>query len=109
MDTDDRLSAWREGKLARSPEETEALAAEFAKILPPDTALAMHGDLGVGKTTFVRGFARALGIREPVTSPTYAIFCLYKGAPRRLRPWDGSARTRRRVHGSRPDRSAGHG
>lgn len=78
-----QLADWRAGLTSRSAEETEALAAEFATLLPPDTTLALHGDLGVGKTTFVRGFARALGIREPVTSPTYAIFCLYRGDNRR--------------------------
>ena len=81
---DQKISEWKQGVLSRSAEETEALAAAFAALLPPDTALALHGDLGVGKTTFVRGLARALGIREPVTSPTYALFCLYKGDSRRL-------------------------
>lgn len=81
---DRKISEWKHGVVSRSAEETEARAVEFAAMLPPDTALALHGDLGVGKTTFVRGFARALGIREPVTSPTYAIFCLYRGEKRRL-------------------------
>ncbi len=85
MNPDDpRLAPWRQGLLAHGAAETERLAAEFAALLPPDTALALHGDLGVGKTTFVRGFARALGVREPVTSPTFAIFCLYRGESRRL-------------------------
>jgi tRNA threonylcarbamoyladenosine biosynthesis protein TsaE len=79
----DPLAHWRAGRTGHSAEETEALAAEFAGLLPPDTELALHGDLGVGKTTFVRGFARALGIREPVTSPTYSIFRLHRGDDRR--------------------------
>ena len=83
-DTDASLARWRAGIVAHSPEETERLAGEFAALLPPDTALALHGDLGVGKTTFVRGLARAFGIREPVTSPTYAIFTLYRSPARRL-------------------------
>ncbi len=85
MTSDDpRLSRWRAGLVSGSAEETERLAAEFAELLPADTALALHGDLGVGKTTFVRGLARAYGVREPVTSPTYALFCLYRGERRRL-------------------------
>ena len=78
------LSLWRAGRISRSAEETERLAREFATLLPEDTALALHGDLGVGKTTFVRGLARALGVVEPVTSPTYAIFTLHRGGKRRL-------------------------
>ncbi len=80
---DDRIDRWRAGLASHSAEETDRLAAEFATMLPPDTTLALHGDLGAGKTTFVRGLARALGIREPVTSPTYAIFLLYRGDHRR--------------------------
>ena len=59
--------------------ETQALAAEFATALPPDTTLALHGDLGVGKTTFVQGLARGLGLTDAVTSPTFNIFTLHRG------------------------------
>ena len=69
----------RNGVATGSAEETRALAAELAIGLPVDTALALHGDLGVGKTTFVQGIARGLGIAGPVTSPTYAIYSLYRG------------------------------
>ena len=41
--------------------------------------LALHGDLGVGKTTFVQGLAQGLGVREQVTSPTFAIYSVYRG------------------------------
>ena len=78
------IADWKTGVVSHSASETETLAAAFAALLPPDTTLALHGDLGVGKTTFVRGFAAALGIREPVTSPTYSIFQLYRGEKRRL-------------------------
>lgn len=61
----------------RSPEETWELAAELAESLAPGSAIALHGDLGAGKTCLVQGLAAALGIDEPVTSPTYTIVCEY--------------------------------
>ncbi|MBC8010341.1 MAG: tRNA (adenosine(37)-N6)-threonylcarbamoyltransferase complex ATPase subunit type 1 TsaE [Burkholderiales bacterium] len=74
----------RAGVTTSSAEESHALAEEFARALPPDTTLALHGDLGVGKTTFVQGLARGLGVTDPVTSPTFNIFTLYKGSTRTL-------------------------
>ena len=74
------LDKLRLGVATASAEETETLAAEFAAKLPPDTTLALHGDLGVGKTTFVRGLARGLGISGDVTSPTFSIYTLYRGS-----------------------------
>ena len=59
--------------LTNSPEETEALGAALGRIVQPGTVIAYRGDLGAGKTAFTRGLARGLGIREPVTSPTYTI------------------------------------
>ena len=56
-----------------SPQETERLAARLAAWLQPGDVVAVSGDLGSGKTTFVRGAARALGVREPVSSPTFTI------------------------------------
>lgn len=70
----------RRGVTTTSAEETENLAAEFAAAIPPDSTLALHGDLGVGKTTFVRGLARGLGIVGEVTSPTFSIYTLYRGS-----------------------------
>jgi len=72
------FSQLRAGLLTRSAEECEAAATAFARELPPDTTLALHGDLGVGKTTFVRGLARGLGIREAITSPTFSLYSLYR-------------------------------
>jgi tRNA threonylcarbamoyladenosine biosynthesis protein TsaE len=69
----------RAGVATGSAEATWALAAEFAAGLPPDSVLALHGDLGAGKTTFVQGLARGWGIREAVTSPTFAIYNLHQG------------------------------
>ncbi len=57
----------------RSPEETEALAARIARETAPGTIFLLRGDLGAGKTAFTRGFARGLGILEPVSSPTFTI------------------------------------
>src|SRR3954468_19249303 len=54
-----------------SPEETEALAAALARTLRAGDVVALSGELGSGKTTFVRGAARALGVAEPVSSPTF--------------------------------------
>jgi tRNA threonylcarbamoyladenosine biosynthesis protein TsaE len=70
----------RAGVATASAEETRSLAAEFAAALPPDSTLALHGDLGAGKTTFVQGLARGFGIVEPVTSPTFTIFTLHRRA-----------------------------
>jgi len=62
-----------------SPAETEAVAASLAATLEPGDVVTVAGGLGAGKTTFVRGAARALGVQEPVTSPTYAIGNRYEG------------------------------
>ena len=69
----------RAGVVTASADETRALAEEFARALPADATLALHGNLGVGKTTFVQGLARGLGIGDSVTSPTFNIFTLHRG------------------------------
>lgn len=74
----------RQGITTASADETRKLAVELADALPPDTTLALHGDMGVGKTTFVQGLAHGLGVREQVTSPTFAIYSVYQGATRKL-------------------------
>lgn len=56
-----------------SPGETEAFAAKLAANLPFGSILALYGNLGAGKTVFARGFARGLGITEPISSPTFTI------------------------------------
>src|SRR5687767_2402000 len=55
------------------PGETEAAGAELARRLGPGDVVLVTGELGSGKTTFVRGAARALGVEGPVTSPTFTI------------------------------------
>jgi tRNA threonylcarbamoyladenosine biosynthesis protein TsaE len=60
-------------------EQTEALGAELAATLAPGDVVLVEGELGAGKTTFVRGAARALGVTDPVTSPTFTIGQRYQG------------------------------
>jgi tRNA threonylcarbamoyladenosine biosynthesis protein TsaE len=64
-----------------SPEETERIAGALARRLAAGDVVTVAGELGAGKTTFVRGAARALGIQGPVTSPTYVIGHRYTGEP----------------------------
>lgn len=64
---------------SRSAEETEALGARLAACLGPGDVVLLEGDLGAGKTTLIRGACRALGVREPVTSPTFTIGRRYGG------------------------------
>ena len=62
-----------------SAEETEAIAARLAALLRAGDVVLVSGDLGAGKTTFVRGAARALGVEARVTSPTFTIGHRYVG------------------------------
>jgi tRNA threonylcarbamoyladenosine biosynthesis protein TsaE len=64
-----------------SPAETEAVAATLAGALELGDVVTVSGDLGSGKTTFVRGACRALGVTAPVTSPTFTIGHRYAGNP----------------------------
>jgi len=61
-----------------SVEETWQAAAEVAKLLKPGAVVALHGDLGAGKTTFVQGLGFALGLHRPVTSPTFTLSTEYQ-------------------------------
>lgn len=60
-----------------SDSQTYALAAEFARKLRGGEVVFLHGDLGSGKTTFVRGVAQALGFNEPVRSPSFTLVNRY--------------------------------
>lgn len=59
--------------ISHSPQETEALGAGLAGRLQPGQVVLVEGELGAGKTTFVRGACRALGVSAPVRSPTFTI------------------------------------
>jgi tRNA threonylcarbamoyladenosine biosynthesis protein TsaE len=63
-----------------SPAETEEIAARLARELTPGDVVTISGELGSGKTTFVRGACRELGVTAPVTSPTYTIGHRYRGS-----------------------------
>lgn len=64
-----------------SPEETFRLAARLVETLPRGSVLALHGDLGAGKTCLVQGLAAALGLEVLVSSPTFTIVHEYAGDP----------------------------
>jgi tRNA threonylcarbamoyladenosine biosynthesis protein TsaE len=74
----------RAGIKTHAAGETQTLATRLAQALPPDATLALHGDLGVGKTTFVQGLAKGFGVTDGVTSPTFNIFTLHRGGSRTL-------------------------
>jgi tRNA threonylcarbamoyladenosine biosynthesis protein TsaE len=76
---EDVLARTAEEVESSSPEETERIAGDLAADLRPGDVVTVSGELGSGKTTFVRGACRALGVRGPVTSPTYTIGHRYRG------------------------------
>ena len=61
-----------------SAEETIKKAKEISKKIKPGQVIALWGDLGSGKTTFVKGLAIGLGIKEPIRSPSFLLFKPYK-------------------------------
>lgn len=63
----------------KSVDDTRALAAELAPLARPGDLILLAGGLGTGKTAFVQGFARGLGVEEPVTSPTFVLMRPYSG------------------------------
>jgi tRNA threonylcarbamoyladenosine biosynthesis protein TsaE len=64
---------------SRGPEATERAGAELAATLRPGDVVLISGELGAGKTTFVRGALRSLGVTKPVTSPTFVVGHAYEG------------------------------
>ncbi|MBK1879991.1 tRNA (adenosine(37)-N6)-threonylcarbamoyltransferase complex ATPase subunit type 1 TsaE [Pelagicoccus mobilis] len=73
------LDKLKSGITTSSPEETYSVAKELAHVLGDEAVLTLEGDLGAGKTTFVKGLAQAWSIQEAVTSPTFNIYNLYQG------------------------------
>ena len=73
--------------LTHSEAETEQAGADFARTLPDGKVVAMYGELGSGKTAFVRGMARGMGLTCRVSSPTFTIVNEYEG-PRELIHFD---------------------
>ena len=67
--------------VTRSAEETRSLGREVGAKLRPGAVLLLEGELGAGKTTFVKGVAEACGVRATVRSPTFALMHRYKGRP----------------------------
>ena len=67
--------------VSRGPEETEKAGAAFGATLRPGDVVFLEGELGAGKTTFVRGIARARGVTQGVRSPTFALMHRYRGDP----------------------------
>lgn len=61
-----------------SAAETQQLAANIAEVLRPQDLLLLSGDLGAGKTTFAKGLGKALGVTEPITSPTFVLIRSYE-------------------------------
>ena len=66
-------------KRLESPEITQSFASELAKKIKPGTVIALIGNLGAGKTTFAKGFAKGLGFRDHVISPTFKLISEYVG------------------------------
>lgn len=61
------------------PEATQALAADLGRVASPGLVIALAGEMGAGKTTFVRGLAEGLESPDPVSSPTYTLMHAYRG------------------------------
>ncbi len=66
--------------LSKSAEQTRLFAVDFAKKLSPDSFIAFSGDLGVGKTTFVKGLAEGLGVSAKIKSPSFNIMSVYESS-----------------------------
>lgn len=75
----DLFECLKKGIITKDEAELEDVAIALARHLPSAVTLALYGDLGAGKTIFVKGLAKAWGIQTVVTSPTFSLFNLYQG------------------------------
>ncbi|HOK03879.1 MAG TPA: tRNA (adenosine(37)-N6)-threonylcarbamoyltransferase complex ATPase subunit type 1 TsaE [Victivallales bacterium] len=75
----------KEKVISKSAQETINFAANFASKLSSGIIIALDGDLGSGKTTFTKGLAKGLGIKEHITSPTFTIIQEYPFKNNRMR------------------------
>lgn len=73
------IADWQKGVTTHSAASTEIAAQHFANYLPIDQVLVLAGDLGAGKTTFVRGLVRGWGVTGDITSPSFALLNVYQG------------------------------
>ena len=64
--------------ISNSAEETFQFAADFGKEIKKNSVIALHGDLGSGKTIFTKGLAEGLGIKDDITSPTFSLMEIYE-------------------------------
>ena len=65
--------------ITKNENETKLVAEKLAKTIKSPCVISLVGDLGAGKTTFAKGFAKGLGVQENITSPTFAILNQYNG------------------------------
>jgi tRNA threonylcarbamoyladenosine biosynthesis protein TsaE len=79
VDISKDISEWQKGIVTHTASETENAGETLAAFIPADTALLLEGKLGAGKTTFTRGFARGLGIKGDITSPSFSLLTIYEG------------------------------
>jgi tRNA threonylcarbamoyladenosine biosynthesis protein TsaE len=66
--------------ISTSPQQTTVIAREFASTLKPGDVIYLYGELGSGKTVFVKGICAGLGVHEEVTSPSFVIATEYQGS-----------------------------
>lgn len=65
--------------ISRSPQETEAAGEALGRTLAPGDVVGLTGELGAGKTCFIQGLVRGLGVEGPATSPTFVLVNEYRG------------------------------
>lgn len=75
----DLLEKLKTGITTSSPEQTQSLAIKLTQALPHNPTLALYGQVGTGKTTFVKGLGKGWHITTPITSPSFNYFSIYKG------------------------------